>query len=122
MTTHLGAARARHQQALADLQAAEVELLAAMKAIEPTFVGTVANMRDRRWESRLEGTKPFWELAQAHSAWKRAQRQEARARSAAHRASFAPPPPVTPAKRTRKSKVVFGDYMRERLAEGRASA
>jgi hypothetical protein len=122
MATHLQAAQARHAQALADLQAAEIELLAAMLAIEPSFTGTVAAMADRRWESKLEGVKPFWELAQAHSAHKRAVRQEARARSAAHKASFAPPPPVTPAKRTRKSKVVFGDYMRERLTEGRAAA
>jgi|RhiMetdeSRZDD1v2_1073273.scaffolds.fasta_scaffold835056_2 hypothetical protein len=122
MTTPLALARARHQQALADLQATEAELLAAMKAVESGFAGTVEAMADRRWESKLEGPRPYWELAAAFSAYKRARRVEAKTRSATYRASLAPPPPVTPAKRTRKSKVTFAGYMLERLVLGRAAA
>ena len=107
MTTHLAAAQARHTQAVADLVDTEAELLACMQAIESAFTGTAAAMQDRRWEARLEGPRPMWELSQAWGAYKRAQRQEAKARSAAYRAAFAPPPPVAPVKRTRKSKVVF---------------
>jgi hypothetical protein len=122
MTTPLALAQARHQQAVAVLVDAEAELLAAMKVVQPTFTGTVQAMWDRRWESKLEGVRPCWELARAYGCWRRAHRAEAKARSAAHRASFAPPPPVTPAKRTRKSRVVFTDYVRQRMAEERAVA
>jgi hypothetical protein len=119
VTTPLALAQARHQQAVIDLQAAEAELLACMQSIEPTFRGTVAAMWDRRWESRLEGVKLFWELAQAHSAWRRATRREAKAKSAAYRASFTPAPPVTPVKRARKKlprKMTFAAYIEARAA------
>jgi hypothetical protein len=68
MTTHLAALQAKADQATATREAAEMELLACMRAIEPTFDGTVAGMQDRHWESKLEGLRPFWELARAHSA------------------------------------------------------
>ena len=88
MTTPLDLARARHQQAVADLAEAEAELLTCMLVVEPAFTGTVQAMHDRRWEGRLEGPRPLWELGQAYSAFRRAQRLEARARSAAYRAQL----------------------------------
>jgi hypothetical protein len=88
------------------LAAAETELLAAMRAVEPGFTGTVEAMWDRRWESLLEGVRPMWELSQAYSAWRRAWRQETKARSAAYRAALAPaqPPPPVIIKPKRKPK------------------
>jgi hypothetical protein len=107
MTTLLAAAQARHQQAASSLAAAEAELLAAMRAVEPDFTGTVEAMQDRRWEARLEGIRPLWELAQAYGAFRRAQRAEAKARSAVCRAKLAAMPaatPAPPAPRRRKAK------------------
>jgi hypothetical protein len=86
MTTHVVIAQARADQVTAHREAAEAELLAAMRTVEPAFAGTVACMTDRRWESRLEGLRPCWELRRAHSAWRRAVRAEAKAHSAASRA------------------------------------
>jgi hypothetical protein len=124
MTTQVDAAQARHQQAIATLAAAEAELLAAMRAIEPAFTGMVEAMRDRRWESRLEGPRPLWELSQAYGAYRRAQRQEAKARLAALRAQAPPAPAQTPApkparrvRNTKSKKVAFVDHARVLLAE-----
>jgi hypothetical protein len=94
MTTPQAIAKARHAQAAADLEAAEAELLTAMRTVEPTFTGTVEAMWDRRWERLLEGVRPMWELSQAYSAWRRAWRQETKARSAAYRAALAPAQPL----------------------------
>ena len=80
MTTLLAAAEVRHQQAVSALEAAEIELLDAMRAIDPAFAGTVDAMQDRRFEALLEGRRPCWELSQAFSTFKRAQRAESKAR------------------------------------------
>jgi hypothetical protein len=123
MTTHLALAQARLEQATADLRAAEAELLAAMKAVEPRFAGTVDAMQDRRWESRLEGLRPCWELAVAYGAYRRAVRLEVKARSSAHRAErglvpAATPAPPAPRRRKRQpKKTTFAAY----LAEARAA-
>jgi len=124
VTTPAHLARARADQAAADLTAAAAELLAAMLAVEPNFTGTVEAMQDRRWEARLEGQRPLWELGQAYSAWRRAQRLEAKARSAAYRAALPLPPivPSKPAKTPRPKakaagKTTLTAYVRERWGE-----
>jgi hypothetical protein len=109
-----------------DLTAAEAELLAAMKVIYPAHATSVEAMDDRRFEALLEGPRPYWELSQAYSAFRRAQRLESKARSAALRAQLAPVPaqaPTTkPARRPRKpKKAPFVDHAREILAEARAA-
>jgi hypothetical protein len=123
--TPLVLAQARHQQAIATLAAAETELLACMRAIEPAFTGTVSAMQDRRWESKLEGPRPYWELATAYGAYRRAQRAEAKARSAAHRARLAPAPSPAPApvKKPRKKparKITIAAYL-DQQREARAA-
>jgi hypothetical protein len=122
MTTHADALRVKAEQATSAREAAEAELRACMLVIEPSFKGTVEAMQDRRWESRLEGVRPLWELAQAYSAFRKAQRAEAKANSAAYAARWAPVPAPTPMKHARKSRVVFTNYMRQRLAEERTVA
>jgi hypothetical protein len=123
MITHLAAAQARHAQALSALADAESEVLAAMRAIEPSFAGNVTNMLDRRWEARLEGKRPLWELSRAYSAFRRAHRAEAKARSAAYRDTLvavpaAPPAPPAPRrKKATRRKMTIASY----LAEARAA-
>src|SRR5262245_41244574 len=95
MTTILALAEARLAQSAAAIEAAEAELLAVMTSIAPIpAIGIVDGMLPRRFEALLEGAKPHRELAQAYSAFRRAQRAEAKARSAAHRAQFEPRPSV----------------------------
>jgi hypothetical protein len=97
MSTILDAAIARAAQATADREAAEAELLEVMASIAPVpAIGIVDGILPRRFEALLEGARPYWELSQAYSAFRRCQRLERRARSAAHRARFieeAPPAP-----------------------------
>jgi hypothetical protein len=122
MTTHLAAAEARHQQAVAALADAEAELLAAMRVIYPAHATSVEAMADRRFEALLEGRQPFWELAQAFGTYRRAQRAEAKARSAAYRAKFAAvpaAPPASPPARRKKAvprKMTIGAYFAEARA------
>jgi hypothetical protein len=121
MTTPLALAEARHQQALAILAEAEAELLAAMLAVEPGFNDTVEAMRDRRWEARIEGSRPFWELARAYAAYRRAQRAESKAARAVCLAKWAavptaPSAPPAPRRRKAKRKTTFAAYLEARAA------
>jgi hypothetical protein len=87
MTTHLAAAQARAAQATADREVAEAELLEVMASIAPIpAIGIVDGILPRRFEALLEGKRPYWELSQAYSAFRRCQRLEAKARSVACRA------------------------------------
>lgn len=120
MTPH-ALAEVRHQQATAELAAAESELIDCMKATEPDFTGSVDAMRDRRWEARIEGPKPYWELAMAHSSFRRAERSEAKARSAAHMARLtavpaAPAAPSVPRRRKATRKTTFAAHLEEARA------
>jgi hypothetical protein len=125
MTTPQALAQARAQQATADRQAAEHALAEAIVAagIEIPEWATAAEVATWRCvESRLEhpasaGTP----LALAHAAYCRAQRAEAKARSAAHLARMAPvQAPAAPPPRRKKAsgkKLTIATY----LAEARAA-
>jgi hypothetical protein len=99
MSTHADALRAKAEQATADREAAERALLAVMASIDARPTIPIANgILPRRFEALLEGANPHRELTAAYGAFRRGQRLESRARSAAHRARFveAAPPPTKP--------------------------
>lgn len=92
MTTVLAASQARAAQTVADRQAAEQALAKAMRKIDPGYDRAIFPVAEaisfRCWESLLEMEHPPAGFAQAYTAFRRAQRLEARARSAVHRAQF----------------------------------
>jgi hypothetical protein len=97
MTTPAALAQARLAQFAADLEAAELALLAIMASIAPIpAIGIVDGIMPRRFEALLEGAKPHRELARAYSAFRRAQNAERKARSVSLRAQFEPRPSAAP--------------------------
>ena len=87
MTTPLALAQARLDQAIAQHEAAQQMLAAAMRAINPGFDAPAAKaIVWRRWEARIEDPRSAGSpLALAYSAYRRAQNAESKARSAALR-------------------------------------
>ncbi len=92
MSTHIAAAQARADQATADRERAERMLARTMRKLDRTYdpgLFPVAEaIKFRRWETLLEMPNPPAAFAKAHAAFRRAQRLEARARTATHRARF----------------------------------
>ena len=117
--TPVALAEARHAQAVADRETAERALLAVMASIDPRPTTPIIDgILPRRFEALLEGTRPHRELATAYSAFRRAQRVEAKARSAAYRAQWATSGATIPA----IQRDLDPAYVHQRLREMRAAA
>lgn len=90
-------AQARATQATADRESAERTLARVMRRLDRTFDPVVFPVAEaitwRQWEGLLELRHPPAAFARAYSDYRRAQRLEMRARSAAHRARFEIRPP-----------------------------
>jgi hypothetical protein len=134
MSTAADLARARHEQALADLARAEAALAAAVAAAgiqlrpirakvsnepdSPVFTLPLEGFEWRTIEAAAEDHRNN-ALASAWSTWKRAQNATSKARRALLLAQTAPAqePAPKPAKRPARRKVGFLSYARTLLAE-----
>jgi hypothetical protein len=95
MSTHADVLRAKADAAAVTLASAEKafsKALAVAGLSRPPWASVTEMAGWRCVESRLEGLTPDLALARAHSAFKRAERALAKARSAAHRARWDAPP------------------------------
>jgi hypothetical protein len=115
-------AQARADQATATREKAERALARVMRRIDKAFDPVVFPVAEaisfRRWESIMEMPNPPAAFAQAYSAFRRAQRLEARARNAAHVAKFdAVPAAPAPPRRKTPQRMTIAAY----LAEARAA-